>query len=199
VATFENTVMIRRPIEDVFAFLSDFENIPKWNYPIVETHKVSEGPSEWGRSSIKCVRCRAAAKSASRSPPTTSPPPGDTRPTRAIPIPPLLCPGRHCRGNPAHELGEARTPRPWPSARASRRATCPGRRGRQRQEAQGTAGPIDCGAHWGHRPTASMGQQRTTSASKRLLPTECRRSRDRPCRALKATVAPSFGDPGSRS
>jgi uncharacterized protein YndB with AHSA1/START domain len=43
VATFENTVTIRRPIEDVFAFLADFENIPKWNYAIVETHKVSEG------------------------------------------------------------------------------------------------------------------------------------------------------------
>ena len=43
-ATFENTVMIRRPIADVFAFLADFENIPKWNYAIVETHKVSEGP-----------------------------------------------------------------------------------------------------------------------------------------------------------
>jgi uncharacterized protein YndB with AHSA1/START domain len=44
VATFQNTVMIRRPIADVFAFLADFENIPKWNYAIVETHKVSEGP-----------------------------------------------------------------------------------------------------------------------------------------------------------
>src|SRR5829696_8206298 len=36
--------MLRRPIADVFAFLPDFENIPKWNYAIVETHKVSEGP-----------------------------------------------------------------------------------------------------------------------------------------------------------
>ena len=43
-ATFENTVMIARPIEDVFAFLSDLENVPKWNYAIVETRKVSEGP-----------------------------------------------------------------------------------------------------------------------------------------------------------
>ena len=43
-ATFENTVTIRRPIEQVFGFLADFENIPKWNYAIVETHKVSEGP-----------------------------------------------------------------------------------------------------------------------------------------------------------
>jgi uncharacterized protein YndB with AHSA1/START domain len=44
VATFENTVVIRRPIEEVFAFLSDLENVPKWNYAIVETRKVSEGP-----------------------------------------------------------------------------------------------------------------------------------------------------------
>jgi uncharacterized protein YndB with AHSA1/START domain len=44
VATFENTVMIRRPIEDVFAFLADFENIPRWNYAIVETRKMSQGP-----------------------------------------------------------------------------------------------------------------------------------------------------------
>jgi hypothetical protein len=44
VATFENTVMVGRSIEEVFAFLSDFENVPSWNYAIVETHKVSEGP-----------------------------------------------------------------------------------------------------------------------------------------------------------
>jgi uncharacterized protein YndB with AHSA1/START domain len=41
---FENTVRIDRPVEDVFAFLADFENIPKWNYAIVETHRLSEGP-----------------------------------------------------------------------------------------------------------------------------------------------------------
>jgi uncharacterized protein YndB with AHSA1/START domain len=43
VATFENTVTIRRPIEDVFGFLADFENVPKWNHAIVETRKISEG------------------------------------------------------------------------------------------------------------------------------------------------------------
>jgi uncharacterized protein YndB with AHSA1/START domain len=43
VASFENTVMIRQPIEEVFAFLADFENVPKWNYAIVETRKASEG------------------------------------------------------------------------------------------------------------------------------------------------------------
>jgi carbon monoxide dehydrogenase subunit G len=43
-ASFENTVIIRRPVEDVFAFLADFENVPRWNYAIVETTKVSPGP-----------------------------------------------------------------------------------------------------------------------------------------------------------
>ena len=43
-ATFENTVMIRRPTAEVFGFLADFENIPKWNHAIVETRKISEGP-----------------------------------------------------------------------------------------------------------------------------------------------------------
>ena len=43
-ATFENTVTIRRAVEDVFAFLADFENIPTWNFAIVETKKTSPGP-----------------------------------------------------------------------------------------------------------------------------------------------------------
>ena len=33
---FENTVYIDRPVDEVFAFLSDFENIPKWNYYVLE-------------------------------------------------------------------------------------------------------------------------------------------------------------------
>jgi hypothetical protein len=44
VASFENTVLIGRPIEDVFALLSDFENVPKWNSAIVDTRKLSDGP-----------------------------------------------------------------------------------------------------------------------------------------------------------
>jgi hypothetical protein len=46
--TFENTVTIQRPAEEVFAFLADFENIPKWNYAIEETHKASAGPAGVG-------------------------------------------------------------------------------------------------------------------------------------------------------
>jgi hypothetical protein len=42
--TFENTVTIQRPAEEVFAFLADFEKIPMWNYAIEETSKASAGP-----------------------------------------------------------------------------------------------------------------------------------------------------------
>ena len=42
--TFENTVTIQRPTDEVFAFLADFENIPRWNYAIEETKKASAGP-----------------------------------------------------------------------------------------------------------------------------------------------------------
>src|SRR5215208_7172580 len=41
---FENTVYIDRPIGEVFAFLSDFENIPKWNYYVLEVRQLSESP-----------------------------------------------------------------------------------------------------------------------------------------------------------
>ena len=41
---FENTVTIQRPAGEVFAFLADFGNIPRWNYAIEETSKASAGP-----------------------------------------------------------------------------------------------------------------------------------------------------------
>jgi hypothetical protein len=41
---FENTVTIRQPVEKVFEFLADFENVPLWNYAIEETRKTSPGP-----------------------------------------------------------------------------------------------------------------------------------------------------------
>jgi len=44
VLEFENTVYIDRPIGEVFAFLSDFENIPKWNYYVLEVRPLSESP-----------------------------------------------------------------------------------------------------------------------------------------------------------
>ena len=41
---FENTIRIDRPVEEVFAFLSDFQNIPKWNYYVLEVRQLSEHP-----------------------------------------------------------------------------------------------------------------------------------------------------------
>jgi carbon monoxide dehydrogenase subunit G len=40
---FSNTITIDRPSRDVFAFIADFENVPKWNYAILETRKTSTG------------------------------------------------------------------------------------------------------------------------------------------------------------
>lgn len=47
---FENTVTIRREPDVVFGFLADLENIPRWNYAIVETRKISDGPVGVGTS-----------------------------------------------------------------------------------------------------------------------------------------------------
>jgi uncharacterized protein YndB with AHSA1/START domain len=41
---FTNTVTIDRPAHDVFRFVANLENVPKWNYAIVETRKTSDGP-----------------------------------------------------------------------------------------------------------------------------------------------------------
>lgn len=41
---FSNTITIKRPVPEVFAFVENFENVPKWNYAIIETRKTSEGP-----------------------------------------------------------------------------------------------------------------------------------------------------------
>lgn len=45
---FENSVHIRRPTEEVFEFLRHFENIPKWNYFVLEVVKTSPGPAGIG-------------------------------------------------------------------------------------------------------------------------------------------------------
>jgi hypothetical protein len=142
VASFENTVMIGRPIEEVFGFLSDFENVPGGTTPSARPTRCPRGRSAWGRSTSKSARFRAEAKSASRSPPTTRPATWRSKANSGRSHPPRLCPGRRSRGNPHHQLGRAGTPWPGPPTWASRRAPCPGRRGRQPPQAQGTAGAI---------------------------------------------------------
>jgi hypothetical protein len=41
---FSNTVAINRRRDEVFAYLSDFENIPAWNYAIDRTSQIGTGP-----------------------------------------------------------------------------------------------------------------------------------------------------------
>ena len=40
---FENTIVIQRPVEEVFAFVANFENVPKWNYYVMSVRQRSEG------------------------------------------------------------------------------------------------------------------------------------------------------------
>jgi carbon monoxide dehydrogenase subunit G len=41
---FENEIVVERPIDEVFGFVSDFENVPKWNYYVLDVRKTSNGP-----------------------------------------------------------------------------------------------------------------------------------------------------------
>jgi uncharacterized protein YndB with AHSA1/START domain len=45
---FQNVVSIERRREEVFAYLADFETIPRWNYAISETRKLTGGPVTTG-------------------------------------------------------------------------------------------------------------------------------------------------------
>jgi carbon monoxide dehydrogenase subunit G len=42
--SFENRVRIERPREEVFDFVSNFENVPKWNYFVESVRKVDQIP-----------------------------------------------------------------------------------------------------------------------------------------------------------
>lgn len=41
---FTNTITIKRRPDEVFAFLAHLENVPRWNYAIAETRKITDGP-----------------------------------------------------------------------------------------------------------------------------------------------------------
>jgi uncharacterized protein YndB with AHSA1/START domain len=45
---FTNTITIDRPAEEVFAFLAQFENVPRWNDAISETRQTTVGPGGVG-------------------------------------------------------------------------------------------------------------------------------------------------------
>ena len=44
----EGNIVINRPIEDVWKFLTDFENYPKWHKGMAEARQTSEGPTGVG-------------------------------------------------------------------------------------------------------------------------------------------------------
>jgi uncharacterized membrane protein len=43
-AQFKTSLVIHRPVEDVFAFVSNYQNSPKWVSGAMEHKKISEGP-----------------------------------------------------------------------------------------------------------------------------------------------------------
>jgi uncharacterized protein YndB with AHSA1/START domain len=44
----EHTVVIKRPVEEVFAFVTDPNNDPLWQMTILGTEQTSEGPVDVG-------------------------------------------------------------------------------------------------------------------------------------------------------
>lgn len=52
---FSNEVTVRRTPPEVFAFLADFTQLPRWNYAITSTRQVTPGPVGLG-SSFRQVR-----------------------------------------------------------------------------------------------------------------------------------------------
>jgi hypothetical protein len=54
---FANTLIINRPVTETFAFISNFENMPKWNYFVEETTSESR-PTRPGRGAGTIYRQR---------------------------------------------------------------------------------------------------------------------------------------------
>ncbi len=59
--TFQNTVTIGRPADEVFAFLADLRNIMEWNYAIARTVQTSPGSAGVGASyrQTHTIPCRS--------------------------------------------------------------------------------------------------------------------------------------------
>ena len=49
--TVEHSVVINRPIEEVFEFMADIENAPQWRSGVVEVKKLSDEPAVGARAS----------------------------------------------------------------------------------------------------------------------------------------------------
>jgi uncharacterized membrane protein len=45
---FTNMIFIERPLDEAFKFISNFENMSKWNYYVIDVEKLSDGPVRVG-------------------------------------------------------------------------------------------------------------------------------------------------------
>ncbi len=54
--TVETSVLIDRPIEDVFAFVTDPNNVAQWAGPVVESKMTSDGPVGLGTTSSRITQ-----------------------------------------------------------------------------------------------------------------------------------------------
>lgn len=52
---FVHALVIERPVSEVFAFISDPENLPRWNYYVIGCMKLDAGPARVG-STYRLVR-----------------------------------------------------------------------------------------------------------------------------------------------
>lgn len=50
---FENTIVINKPIDEVFAYLKDITNLPQWNYAIRQTRQITPGAPAVGTQYIQ--------------------------------------------------------------------------------------------------------------------------------------------------
>ena len=76
VAHVEGEIMIQRPVEEVFDFVADERNEPRYNRRMVRAEKTSPGPIGLGS------RCRAELETVRRTIPMTIEFTGDDRPRR---------------------------------------------------------------------------------------------------------------------
>lgn len=52
----ENSVQINKPVEEVFAFVANIENLPLWAGPVTEAKQISEGPIGMGTKQIQSAQ-----------------------------------------------------------------------------------------------------------------------------------------------
>jgi uncharacterized membrane protein len=52
----ENSVVINRPVDEVFEFVSNIENLPQWAGPVLEAKQTSDGPIGVGTTQTQVAK-----------------------------------------------------------------------------------------------------------------------------------------------